>query len=120
MVSSALAGFYSLQALTRIDPFSLVNIGLLAGGSYAFYIHPNLRRDTKAIASAAAATFALLGVESYAIEGRQNPPKKNATDQNNEEGSTDASVRRCVREHAPRSGVIGGTTGVGKSIQCTC
>jgi len=113
-------GFYSLQALTRIDPFSLVNVGLLAGGSYAFYTHPNLRRDTKIIASAAAATFALFGVESYAIEVCQNPPKKNATDRNNEEGSTAAFVRRCVRENVPRSGVIGGTTGVGKSIQCPC
>jgi len=90
----------------------IVNIGLLAGGSYAFYTHPNLRRDTKVIASAAAATFALFGVESYAIKVCQNPPKKNATDRNNEEGSTAAFVRRCVREHVPRSGVIGGTTGV--------
>jgi hypothetical protein len=117
VASSALAGSYSLQALTRIDPFSLVNIGLLAGGSYAFYTHPNLRRDTRIIASTAAATFALFGIETYAIKVCQN---KNATDRNDEEGSTAAFVRRFVHDYAPRSGVIGGTTGVGKSIQCTC
>jgi len=87
----------------------IVNIGLLAGGSYAFYTHPNLRRDTRIIASAAAATFALFGVETYAIKVCQN---KNATDRNNKEGSTAAFVRRFVRDYAPRSGVIGGTTGV--------
>ena len=119
-MASALAGFCSLQALTRIDPFPLVNIGLLAGGSYVFYTHPNLRRDTKIIASAVAATFALFGFESYAVEVCQNTPKENATDRNDKKGSTAAFVRRWVRGHVPRSGVIGGTTGVGKSIQFTC
>ena len=117
---SALAGSYSLQALSRIDPLSVVNLGLLAGGSYTFYTHPNLRRDTKTIASAAAATFALFGIESYTIEVCQNPPKKTATDQNSEDGPTAAFVHRYIRERVPRSGVIGGTTGVGRSIQCTC
>lgn len=118
---SALAGFYSLQALSKFDPLSVVNLGLLAGGSYTFYTHPNLRRDTKIIASAAAATFALFSIESYTIEVCQNPPKKTATNQkNNEEGPTAAFVHRYIREHVPRSGVVGGTAGVGRSIQCTC
>lgn len=90
----------------------IVNIGLLAGGSYAFYSHPNLRRDTKIITSAMVASFALFGTESYAIKTCRNTPKGNVTDRKIDEGSTAAFVYHCVREHVPRSGVFGGTAGL--------
>jgi hypothetical protein len=98
-----------------------VNVGLLGGGAYAFYTHPNLRRDGKLIASAMAATFALLGAESYAIEACLGAPNGNMADRNMAGGfaSGDRSVCHHAREHVSSSGILGGTTGLSKSNQCT-
>jgi hypothetical protein len=90
-----------------------VNIGLLAGGSYALYTRPRLRCDTKVIVSAMAATFALFGTERYAIKACQSSPK-NVQDWNKEEGSEAALACHRVREHVPGSGISGGATGLGK------
>lgn len=90
-----------------------MNIGLLAGASYAFYTHPRLRRDTKAIISTIAATFALFSAESYAAETRQGKAAKRKA---REEGG---SVYRRVRERALRSGGLGGVVGLRKSFDST-
>jgi len=89
----------------------VVNIGLLAGASYAFYTHPRLRRDTKAIISTIAATFALFSAESYAVaEAPQIKSKgKAAKRKAREEGGP---VYSRVRERALRSGGLGGAVGL--------
>jgi hypothetical protein len=61
-----------------------------------------------------AATFALFGAEGYAIKTCRSAPKKNEKDWNKEEGSAAALACHRVREHVPRSGMLGGATGLGK------
>ncbi|KAH9061377.1 hypothetical protein EDB87DRAFT_1611506 [Lactarius vividus] len=87
----------------------IANIGLLAGASYAFYTNPRLRRDTKAIMSTIAATFALFGAESYAAEARQSKPERKAAKRKaREEGS---AYRRIIG-HVLRSGGLSGLVGL--------
>lgn len=88
-----------------------MNIGLLAGGSYALYTRPRLRRDTRVIISVMATTFALFGAERHAIRSCRSSPK-NVKDWNTEEGSGAACHR--IREHVPGLGISGGATGLGK------
>ncbi|ETW80714.1 hypothetical protein HETIRDRAFT_445244 [Heterobasidion irregulare TC 32-1] len=88
----------------------IVNIGLFAGASYAYYTHPPLRRDARAIASTVAVAVALLGGEGYAAEQfRQTPQGKKEERRAREEGSL---VYRHAREHILRPGVLGGIVGL--------
>jgi hypothetical protein len=106
------------QALTGLYP---VNIGLLAGGSYAFYTQPKLRHDTKIITSAIVATFALFGAESYVARTCPRPLKENTAYRRGE--GDRATSFACHPAHEPEpmrmSRVFEGSTGIGKSILCT-
>ncbi|THU95665.1 hypothetical protein K435DRAFT_778913 [Dendrothele bispora CBS 962.96] len=84
----------------------LVNIGLFAGASHAFYTQPHLRRDTKAIGSTAAATVALLSAEAFAVEQyRQTPQGREEERRAREEGTL---IYRHAREVILRPSVLGG------------
>ncbi|KAI0266880.1 hypothetical protein BC834DRAFT_823290 [Gloeopeniophorella convolvens] len=88
----------------------VVNVGLLAGASYAFYTQPQFRRDAKIVTSAIASVFALLGAEGYAAEiYRTTPEGKEAERKARKEGSL---VYRHAREHILRPGVLGGLVGL--------
>ncbi|KAK7438041.1 hypothetical protein VKT23_018208 [Stygiomarasmius scandens] len=84
----------------------LVNIGLLAGAARAFYTQPHLRRDTKVLASTAAATFALLSAEAFGVEQyRQTPRGREEERRAREEGSL---LYQHARELILRPKVLGG------------
>ncbi|TFK44618.1 hypothetical protein BDQ12DRAFT_730653 [Crucibulum laeve] len=88
----------------------LLNVGLLAGTGRAFYLQPRLRRDTTAITSAIAATFALFSIEGYAAEKYRKTPRGQAEERRaREEG---AIVYRHIREQVLRPGVLGGLVGI--------
>ncbi|KAF8274412.1 hypothetical protein EI94DRAFT_1794212 [Lactarius quietus] len=87
----------------------VANIGLLAGASYAFYTHPQLRRDTKVIISTVATAFALFGAESYAAEARQG---KSEGKEGKRKAREEGSVYRRVGENVQRSGGLGGAVGL--------
>ncbi|KAF5370896.1 hypothetical protein D9758_002036 [Tetrapyrgos nigripes] len=91
----------------------LVNVGLLAGASRAFYTQPHLRRDTKAIAGTAAAAIALLSAETFAVEQyRQTPQGQEEERRAREEGTI---LYKHLREQILRPGVLGGLLGLGKT-----
>ncbi|KAF5389346.1 hypothetical protein D9757_004367 [Collybiopsis confluens] len=56
----------------------LINVGLLAGATRAFYTQPQLRNDRRIIASAVAATLVTLGVEGFAAEKYAQTPQGQA------------------------------------------
>ncbi|KAF9264204.1 hypothetical protein L218DRAFT_926526 [Marasmius fiardii PR-910] len=88
----------------------LVNIGLLASASRAFYTQPHLRRDTRAISSTIAGAFAILTAEGYAAEKyRETPAGREEERRAREEG---AVIYRQLREHILRPGVLGGLVGL--------
>lgn len=90
-----------------------MNIGLIGFAGYSFYTKPYLRRDTRAIGSAAAATLFLLTGEGYAAEKyRQTPRGQEEEARAKKEG---AALYRCAKEHILRPGVLGGLVGVGES-----
>jgi len=88
----------------------LLNIGLLAGASRAFYTQPHLRSDRKLIASTAAATLAILGVEGFAAE------KYAETDQGKAEArrakKEGTLIYKHLRENILRPQVLGGLLGL--------
>lgn len=88
----------------------VVNVGLLSWASYALYTKPHLRRDTKLLASAAAAALTLLGAEGYAAEKyRETPAGQEEERRAKKEG---AVLYRTAKEHLLRPGVLGGLVGV--------
>jgi len=87
----------------------VANIGLLAGASYAFYMYPRLRRDTKVIVSTIAATFALFGAEGYAVEARRG---KSGVKAGKRKAREDGSVYGRVGEHVLSSGGLSGVVGL--------
>jgi hypothetical protein len=91
-----------------------VNIGLLAGTSYAFYIQPRLRRDTKLITSALVAALVLFSAETYATEACRSTPKCRAAERDIEERS---AIYHRAREYVRRPGVLGGIVGLGKFVR---
>ena len=92
----------------------LVNLGLLSWASYALYTKPHLRRDTKVLASAAAAALTLLGAEGYAAEKyRETPAGQEEERRAKAEG---AALYRAARENLLRPGVLGGLLGVRKYL----
>jgi len=92
----------------------IVNIGLLAGGSYAFYTQPKLRHDTKMITSAIVATFALFGAESYVAQTCPRPLKENKAYRRGEEDRATSFVCHPAHEPEPMrmSRIVEGTTGI--------
>ncbi|KAI9437751.1 hypothetical protein H4582DRAFT_1957341 [Lactarius indigo] len=87
----------------------ITNIGLLAGASYAFYTYPRLRRDTRAIMSTIAATFALFSAESYAAEASQSKSEGKAVKHKARE---EGFAYRRVGERVLRSGGLSGLVGL--------
>ncbi|KZT11065.1 uncharacterized protein LAESUDRAFT_755682 [Laetiporus sulphureus 93-53] len=87
----------------------LLNIGLISGAGYVYYTEPHLRRDTRALASTAAAALVILSGESYAAEKyRQTPHGKEEERKSKQEG---AAIYRVTKEHLLRPGVLGGLLG---------
>ena len=87
-----------------------MNIGLVSGTAYTFYTKPHLRRDTRAIASAAAGALTLLGAEGYAAEKyRETPRGQREAEKAKQEG---AALYRVAREQILRPGVLGGLLGI--------
>lgn len=88
----------------------LVNVGLISAAGYAYYTKPYLRRDTRVLASTAAAVFALLSGETYAAEKYRQTPRGQAEERKaKQEG---AALYRAAKEHILRPGVLGGLLGV--------
>ncbi|KAH8080292.1 hypothetical protein BXZ70DRAFT_1073796 [Cristinia sonorae] len=88
----------------------LVNVGLISGVGYTYYACPHLRRDTKILASTAAAALTLFGAEGYLAETyRKTPAGREEERRAREEG---AALYRYSREHLLRPGVLGGLVGV--------
>ena len=80
--------------------------------SYSIYAKPHLRRDTRFLASAAAAALALLSAEGYAAEKYRNTPVgKEEERRAKQEG---AALYRVARENILRPGVLGGLLGLGE------
>ena len=87
-----------------------VNVGIISGAAYSFYTKPHLRRDTRAIAAAAAGALTLLSAEGYAAEKyRETPRGQREAAKAKKEG---AALYRAAREHILRPGVLGGLLGV--------
>ncbi|KAK0461390.1 uncharacterized protein EV420DRAFT_196480 [Desarmillaria tabescens] len=88
----------------------IVNVGLLAGAARAFYTQPHLRRDSKAISSAVAATIALLSMEGFAVEKYSKTPRgQEEARRAKEDGSL---IYRNLREQILRPDVLGGILGI--------
>jgi len=88
----------------------LLNIGLLAGASRAFYTQPHLRSDRKVIASTAAAALAILGVEGFAAEKyHETPQGREEARRAKQEGTL---IYKHLRENILRPGVLGGLIGL--------
>ncbi|TBU47319.1 hypothetical protein BD309DRAFT_952250 [Dichomitus squalens] len=105
-----LAKQYILHPAVAGGLLGLVNIGLISGAAYKFYNDPYLRRDTRAIVSAVAGAFTLLGVEGYAAEKyRETPRGQREAQKAKKEG---AALYRTAREYILRPGVLGGLLGV--------
>lgn len=90
---------------------SPVNIGLLAGAARAFYVQPNLRRDTKVISSTAAATLTLLTAEGFLAEKYRKTPRGQDEERRAKEEGT--LIYKHLREIILRPGVLGGLLGLG-------
>ncbi|KIK67009.1 hypothetical protein GYMLUDRAFT_238360 [Collybiopsis luxurians FD-317 M1] len=88
----------------------LLNIGLLAGATRAFYTQPGLRSNRKAIASTAAATFAILSAEGYAAEKYAQTPQGQAEARRAKKEGT--LIYKHARESLLRPGVLGGLVGL--------
>jgi hypothetical protein len=92
----------------------IVNVGLLAGATRAFYTQPDLRRNTTVISSTAAAALGLLAIEGYAAEQyRQTPRGQDEERRARKEGS---AFYKHSKEAILRPGVLGGLVGVGKCL----
>ncbi|KAI0051629.1 hypothetical protein FA95DRAFT_243749 [Auriscalpium vulgare] len=88
----------------------IVNVGLLAGTSYALYTEPRFRRDPRILSSTVVATLALFSAEGYAAESfRKTPAGREEERKAKEKGSL---VYRNSREHILRPGVLGGLVGL--------
>ncbi|KAK1229174.1 hypothetical protein PQX77_007746 [Marasmius sp. AFHP31] len=88
----------------------IVNLGLLAGASRAFYTQPHLRRDAKVLSGTIAGALALLSLEGYAAEQyRQTPQGQEEERRAREEG---AVIYRHLHEQILRPGVLGGLVGI--------
>ncbi|KAI0745318.1 hypothetical protein C8Q76DRAFT_806736 [Earliella scabrosa] len=101
---------YLLHPAVAGGLLGIVNVGLISGAAYAFYTKPHLRRDARAIASAAAGALTLLGAEGYAAEKyRETPRGQREAEKAKQEG---AALYRVAREQILRPGVLGGLLGI--------
>lgn len=88
----------------------IVNVGLLAGVSRAFYINPHYRSDTKVITYTVLGSLALLSTEGYAAEAyAQTPAGRDEARRAKEEGTL---IYKHTREVVLRPGVLGGLVGL--------
>ncbi|CCM00392.1 uncharacterized protein FIBRA_02422 [Fibroporia radiculosa] len=88
----------------------LLNVGLISTAGYAYYTKPHLHRDSRALASTAAAALLLLSAESYAAEKYSQTPAGQAEERKvKKEG---VALYRNAREHLLRPGVLGGLVGL--------
>lgn len=85
------------------------NIGIFAGAARTFYTQPHLRRDTKVISAAVAATVALLSVEGFVVKKYSQTPRGQEEARRAKEGSL---INRFLREQILRPGVLGGILGI--------
>ena len=87
-----------------------MNVGLLSWASYSIYTQPHLRRDTKVLVVASAATLTLLGAEGYAAaKYRETLAGRKEKRRAKEEGM---ALYFAVREHLLYPRVLGGLIGV--------
>lgn len=107
------ASLYPWSQRPTLNPacaLPLVKLGLLSVATYSLVKKPYLRQDTRFIASAAAAAFALFSVEGYAAEKyRATPVGKEEERRAKDER---AALYRTAREHILRPGVLGGLLGL--------
>ncbi|PCH43694.1 hypothetical protein WOLCODRAFT_26122 [Wolfiporia cocos MD-104 SS10] len=104
------AKHYLLRPAVAGGLLGLVNVGLLGSAGYALYTRPHLRRDARALASAAATALVVLGGESYAAEKYRETPRGRAEEERAR--SEGAALYRHARECILRPGVLGGLLGV--------
>ena len=97
---------------------STVNIGLLASVGRIFYLRPELRRDSVAIASAVAAATALVSAESFVSEKYRRNPSGQAEERRVKK-EADWIFQR-LREQVMRPGLLGGFAGLSASHQLCC
>lgn len=90
-----------------------MNIGLLAGASYAFYVQPRLRHDTKVITSALAAAFVLFRAESYTAKACRSTFWGKASEREVEERPL---IYHRSREHMLRPWALRRTIGFGEFV----
>lgn len=92
---------------------SIVNVGLLASASHAFYTQPELRRNTTVISSTVGAALGLLAIEGYAAEKYRETPRGQEEERRaRKEGS---AIYKHSKEVILRPGVLGGLVGLGMS-----
>ncbi|KAJ4468240.1 hypothetical protein J3R30DRAFT_3305713 [Lentinula aciculospora] len=88
----------------------IINLGLLAGASRAFYTQPHLRSDRRVIASTTAAALSIIAVEGFVAEKyAQTPQGQSEARRAKEEG---ALIYKHLRENILRPGVLGGLLGL--------
>lgn len=91
-----------------------MNVGILGGVGYTAYTRPDLRRDTRFLASTTAGILTLFGAEGYAAERyRETPAGQREEKRAKQEG---AALYRVAHEQILRPGVLGGLVGACKSI----
>ena len=91
----------------------VVNVGIVGSVGYAAYTKPELRQDTRFLASSTAGILTLLGAEGYIAERyRETPAGQEEGRKAKEEG---AALYRVAREHILRPGVLGGIVGACES-----
>jgi hypothetical protein len=88
----------------------IANVGLIGAFGYQLYSKPHLRRDTRALSTAAVSALVLLGSEGYVAEAYRKTAQGQAEERRaREEG---AYLYQLTRDVVLRPGVLGGLVGV--------
>ena len=89
-----------------------VNVGLLSWAGYNLYTKPQLRQNSRLLATGAAATLALFGAEGYAAEWYRKTPR--GQEEERKAKNEGALLFKHVHEVVLRPGVLGGLLGLGE------
>ncbi|KAG8956220.1 hypothetical protein FRC04_004296 [Tulasnella sp. 424] len=88
----------------------IVNVGLIGALGYELYTKPQVRRDTRLLATAGVSGLVLLGAEGYLAEAYRKTAAGQAEERRaREEG---AALIRRTKDIVLRPGVLGGIVGV--------
>lgn len=98
--------------------FSKVNVGLFAGAARAFYLQPDIRRNSTIVSSTIAATIGLLTAEGYVAEQYIKTPRGQAEQRRVKQEGT--LIYKHLHEQIFRPGVLGGLVGLGMSFLLSC